>query len=95
MKYHHVCDAIDWMTQSKLSKIETGERKIDVFELLELAEIYKTTVGDLLRPLSAAEKKEIEKAAAQLGSAPVEPKWERPASRSASDWERLASQLSK
>ena len=35
--------------QSFVSKIESGERRIDVIELVELCSLYKTSVVEILR----------------------------------------------
>jgi len=38
--------------QSYISKVETGEQRIDVIELKEFARIYKTTVWIIIFPLA-------------------------------------------
>jgi transcriptional regulator with XRE-family HTH domain len=35
-------------TQSYISKIESGQRKLDIIRLKELAKIYKRSVNDLI-----------------------------------------------
>lgn len=45
--------------QSMISNSETGNRRVDVFELQDFAELYNTTLAELLGPLSEIESKEL------------------------------------
>ena len=48
LSQHEVAEAIS-MSQSEISKIETIERRVDVFEFRKLIEVYRITENSKLR----------------------------------------------
>lgn len=37
--------------QSEISKIETGEREVDLFRAIELAALYRTSLAEIIRAI--------------------------------------------